>query len=436
MPSKPVSLLIIGAGSRGAGYATYAEANPQLAQVIGVAEPRAAYRELLQQRHRIPAADAVTDWRQLADRPRCADAVVIATQDRDHLDPAIAFARKGYHLLLEKPMAPNPEDCRRIVEAVVASGVILSVCHVLRYTRYTEVLKELLDAGTIGDLVNIQHLEPVGFWHQAHSFVRGNWRREDESAPMLLAKCCHDIDWLRYMVGAPCRAVSSFGSLRHFRKEARPKGAAARCLDCRVEPTCPYSAKRLYLGKFRRGERDWPLAVLTPHVTRANLLKALRTGPYGRCVYTCDNDVVDQQVVNLEYTNGTTASLTMVAFSEMTHRRTRLFGTRGEIEGDGQNLTIYDFLTERKRTIDTQTGGSSLLNGHGGGDLGLMRTFIEAVAKNDPSLIRSGPAETLETHLTVFEAERARREGKVIQIAPHTRTTKTAPRSSATRRRT
>lgn len=414
----PVRLAVIGAGSRGTGYAAYAAAHPDQARVVAVAEPRPFYRDRLAREHRIPSERVFADWREAAAVPRLADAAIIATQDAMHVEPAEAFAGRGYHLLLEKPMAPDEDGCRRIHRAVIDAGILFAVCHVMRYTAYTRRLKALLEAGAIGDLVSIQHLEPVGYWHQAHSFVRGNWRNERESSPMLLAKSCHDLDWLRHVMGVPCERVSSFGSLKHFRREEKPAAAgdATRCLDCSCEATCPYSARRIYLGRVARGQTGWPVDVLTPEVSEAAVTEALRTGPYGRCVYACDNDVVDHQVVNLLFAGGRTAAFTMTAFNLGGHRRTRLFGTRGEIAGDGVCLEVTDFLTDRTEVIDTAAADGSILGGHGGGDYGLMQSFIAAVAAGDQGRVMSGPDETLETHLMVFAAERSRRRGTVESL--------------------
>ncbi|HOT92480.1 MAG TPA: Gfo/Idh/MocA family oxidoreductase [Anaerolineae bacterium] len=409
-------ILIIGAGSRGTGYATYFREFPDRGQVIGVAEPRDAYRERLVNAHNIPADNVFTDWQDAAARPRFADAVIIATQDRMHTEPAIAFAKLGYHVLLEKPMAPTPEECRAVVDTAKAAGILFGVCHVMRYTRFTQRLKAMVEAGVIGDLVSIQHLEPVGFWHQAHSFVRGNWRNESESGPMLLTKSCHDLDWLRYMMGVPCEAVSSFGTLKHFRKEQQPQGASDRCLDCAVEPDCPYSAKRIYLTALDRGYTGWPVDVLTPHVSRESVLEALRTGPYGRCVYACDNDVVDNQVVNMQFAGDRTASFSMMAFTQMRNRETRLFGTRGELTCDGRLIHHYNFMTDSTETIDTETGDAAVLGGHGGGDYWLMHHFSQALLDEDQGQILSGPDETLESHLMVFAAEQARKENRVVKL--------------------
>lgn len=414
---KPVELLVVGAGSRGSIYSGYASEHPDLARVVGVAEPREFFRNRMTEKHQIASEYVVEDWRQLAALPKFADAVVIATQDSLHLEPAIAFAQKGYDILLEKPMAPDPESCQLIVEAAVANKIIFAVGHVMRYTAYTQRLKQLVALGLIGDVVSIQHLEPVGYWHYAHSFVRGNWRNEAESSFMLLAKSCHDLDWLRYIMGSRCVQVSSFGSLKHFRKEAKPAeaGETKRCLDCAYEPNCPYSAKRFYLGRLQNEHFGWPLDVITTNFAQEGVTEALRQGPYGRCVYECDNDVVDHQVVNLVYDNGATASFTMIATSETRDRETIIFGTRGELRGNGETIVYYDFLTEKTEEFLTKNAETEMM-GHGGGDYGLMKSFVAAVAQRNPELILSGPEEALETHLTVFAAERSRRENRVEQV--------------------
>jgi len=235
---------------------------------------------------------------------------------------------------------------------------------------------------------------------------------------MLLAKSCHDLDWIRYMMGAACKSVSSFGSLFHFRREQQPAGASDRCLDCAVEANCPYSAKKIYLGMLAQGRSGWPVDVVAPEPTLESVTQALRSGPYGRCVYACDNDVVDNQVVNMSFAGGQTAGFTMTGFTHLGHRKTTVFGTRGEATGDGEVIDYLDFLSDQTHHIDTRVGGdASPLGGHGGGDYGLMDHFIAAVANDDPSLILSGPDESLETHVMVFAAEKARKEHIVVDLA-------------------
>ncbi|MCD4831349.1 MAG: Gfo/Idh/MocA family oxidoreductase [Anaerohalosphaeraceae bacterium] len=416
-----VKLIIIGAGSRGTRYSAYTSVHPEQAQVVGVAEPREFYRNKMVSDYNIPSENVFMDWKELAEREKFADAVIIATQDTMHADPVVAFAKKGYHILLEKPMATNEQDCRRIAKAAAENKIILSVCHVMRYTPFTIKLKEIIDSGLIGDIVNIQLLEPVGYWHQAHSYVRGNWRNESESAPMLLAKSCHDLDWLRYFMGRPCIKISSFGSLRHFRKEEKPQGAGSRCMDCSCEPQCPYSAKKIYIDRAENDNFGWPNDVLTSDLTLKGVTEAVETGPYGRCVYECDNDVVDHQVVNMLFEDGKTASFTMTAFSEHISRKCYIFGTRGSLRGDGKTIEHFDFLTDKHQVIDSKTPDGSIvggiMGGHGGGDYGIMKNFVASVAgDNGSGCIRSGPQESLEAHLMVFAAEKARHQGTVVEL--------------------
>ncbi|MFI6697582.1 Gfo/Idh/MocA family protein [Streptomyces sp. NPDC050509] len=416
-----VTLALVGSGLRGQSYARHAVASG-MGRVTAVAEPDPYRRAAAAAEFGVPAERVYTDWTELAQHPRVAEAAVVATQDQLHIGPAVRLADLGYHILLEKPMATSEQDAVAIAEAAERNKILLAVCHVLRYTPYTRTLRELLESGAIGRLVSVQHLEPVGWWHHAHSFVRGNWRRQDTSAPMLLTKSCHDIDWLIHLLGELPDRVTSFGGLTHFRAEERPEGAADRCLDCPLEPSCPYSAKRLYLGCLGNPDDEfWPLSAVTEEHTERAVLDALRTGPYGRCVYACDNDVVDHQVVNMEFPSGATCSFTMSAFTPMEHRRTRLLGTHGFVDGDGHTLRVVDFRTGEERTVDagTDTGasaGPSAEDGHGGGDEALTEAFLTAVSTGDASTLRSDAAESLATHRVVWAAERARVTGTVVRL--------------------
>ena len=417
--AKVPELIILGCGSRGTGYAGFVKNYPEKSKIVACAEPRDFYRNRVGDDHNIPEELRFRDWREVLARPKFADAVLICTQDAMHEEPAIAAAKLGYNILLEKPMAPTADACRRIVAAVKEADVTFAVCHVLRYTAFTRMLKGLLDKKVIGDIVSIQHLEGLQHWHQAHSFVRGNWRNEAESSFMLLAKCCHDLDWLRYVMGFKCLNAHSFGSLFLFKKENQPEGAADRCVDCPagVEAFCPYSALKIYLrDRIFKGNTNWPTAVLTTDLTPEGVLKALQEGPYGRCVYACDNDVVDHQTVNLEFENHRTAEMTMTAFNDE-GRITRIFGTRGYIKTDSRMIQVKDFLTGEVTEYDSNIANDgNITSGHGGGDYGLMEAFVAALASGDRSKILSGVDETLESHLMVFAAEESRKSGKTVAI--------------------
>ncbi|XP_041859599.1 putative oxidoreductase YteT isoform X2 [Melanotaenia boesemani] len=418
--SSPVRVIVVGAGCRGENYSQFASVHPKRMKVVAVADPRKFARTKLKKQHKIDDENIFEDWQSVAEREKFADAVLICTPDRLHKDPAVAFAKKGYHILLEKPMATTSEDCTMIVEACTQSGVILSVGHVLRYDPLIHKIKELIDAGVIGDVIHIQHLEPVGFYHFAHSYVRGNWRNETESSFALLAKSCHDIDLIHHWAGARrCVKVSSFGAVSHFQRKSKPAGAGDHCLDCSVERDCPYSACKIYLDRVKQGHTGWPVSVICPNSIPdiESVTEALRTGPYGRCVYECDNDVCSNQVVNMEFEGGLTAAFSMVAFTEeICQRKTTIYGSKGELSYNGHEIRVFDFLTQRstQHTASSDACRNFGMSGHGGADYHIMDAFISAVANNDPSLIRSGPEETLMSHLLVFEAERSRVESRVV----------------------
>jgi predicted dehydrogenase len=398
----PVRLLVVGAGQRGSTYARHAAASGA-ATIVGVAEADPVRRERFASAYGIKRENVFSDWASVGFR--LADAAVIATQDRDHEGPAVKLAGLGYHLLLEKPMAPTFESAARIASAALEADVMLAVCHVLRYTGYTRRIKEILDSGAIGRLVSIQHLEPVGWWHHAHSFVRGNWRSTASSSPMLLAKSCHDIDWLLYLAGQPARRVSSFGGLAHFRPESKPVGAGDRCVSCAVADSCPYNAVRLYSSV----PSGWPRDILGD-----DLSLALREGPYGECVYNGQNDVVDHQVVNMELADGATVSFTMTAFTPFEQRKTRIFGTHGYLSGNGAQLRLVDFRTGSSSVVPV---GDSVVAGHDDGDEGVVDAFLAAVAAGDPSLIRSDATTSLAGHRVVWAAEEARLMGTVVTLS-------------------
>ena len=414
-----VKIIILGCGSRGNAYANYVKQFPDKVKIVAIAEPRDYHRNKMGDEHNIPEEYRFRSWDEALALPKFADAVLICMQDAMHEIPAIRSAELGYHILLEKPMAPTEEACRRIVDAVRKANVYFAVCHVLRYTACTRKIKELIKSGAIGDIVTIQRLEGVAHWHQAHSFVRGNWRNEKESSFMLLAKSCHDMDWIRYVMDKPCDQVQSFGSLYHFSEKNQPEGAADRCLDCpvAVESLCPYSAVNFYIReRALKGLFHWPVDVITSDLTVGGVMKALQTGPYGRCVYKCDNDVVDNQVVNMKFNDGSTASFTMTAFCN-DGRQTRICGTKGAIYSDEQHIWLTNFITGERTDFDTNIlNDNGITSGHGGGDFGVMGSFIAAIQENNPEYILTGLDDTLEGHLIAFKAEDSRREGKIFEL--------------------
>lgn len=412
---KKIKLIIVGAGGRGTIYARHALQMAGGVEVVGVADPRAFARDRIGEMHGIPADRRFEDWREIPDQAPFADAVVITTQDRMHVEPAVAFARKGYHILLEKPLAPDEEGCRQIDQAVRQSGVLLATCLVLRYTNFTRVLKALIEAGAVGEITSIQALEPTGHWRFAHAYVRGNWRKEADSSSVLMAKSIHDLDWICYLVNARPRQVFSYGSLMFFRREHQPEGAADRCLECRYQESCPYAAPRFYLERIRSGTIDNYVESVTDNCTEENMLEVLKTSPYGRCVFACDNDVADHQTVNVEFANGATAVFTMAGCSQYGKRQVAVFGSHGEIRGDGETLTLHSYLTGETRAIPIPPAPAG--DKHGGGDFNLLKSFTDAIRSGDRKEIVTGMETSLESHMLVFAAEKSRHENRPVSMA-------------------
>lgn len=421
--SKPVTFAICGCGDRGLdSYAPYQELRPQEMKITAGADIRPERLVLLQKRYGVPPEMCFASDEELLAQPRLADVMLVSTLDRRHVANALAALDKGYHILLEKPISPDLEECRALQEKARETGRAVVVCHVLRYTRFYAALKDLLDRGAVGKVETIDAVEHVAYWHQAHSFVRGNWRRWEETSPMILQKSCHDMDILRWLAGEPCLRVQSFGSLDYFKADNAPAGAATRCLDgCACKDACPYDAEKIYITDprtgIRGGGKDWPCGVVASEPDEEKLRAALRTGPYGRCVFHCDNDVVDHQTVNLEFANHIHATFTMTAFTQSCHRTIKVTGTLGEVEGDmaGGLLHLRPF-GQPEQTIDTREGPGTR-SGHGGGDFGLMEHFCRLIAQGGTEAL-TGLDASVESHVMALAAEASRLDGgRTITLA-------------------
>ena len=348
-----------------------------------------------------------------------ADVAIVATPDPTHADLAVAALAQGYHLLLEKPIATTPEGVERVAAAAATARGTVAVAHVLRYAPLMRAVASVLREGRLGQLVHVLHEERIGAWHFAHSYVRGNWRREAASSPMLLAKACHDLDLLAWWVGAPATKVASTGRLAHFRPEHAPAGATERCLDCPAASTCPYDAGHLYLDRLADVE-GWPVSVVTADPSPAGRRRALRDGPYGRCVYLGENDVVDHQAVLLDFANGATATLEVNAFHAVGTRRLTITGAHAELRGD-LSAGLLEVVDLRSGAVTPVAVDGRDDDGHGGGDAALMEDLTRRIAAwmgGDRAASPTSVAEALASHRWAFAAERARREGRVVALDP------------------
>ncbi|WP_148933181.1 Gfo/Idh/MocA family protein [Paenibacillus methanolicus] len=408
---RTIKLAVIGAGARGfLSYMPYVRRSPGEVEVVAVAEPNEERRTRFAEAFNLTSEQLYATWEELLSRPKLCDAVLICTQDQMHYEPTIAALRQGYHVLLEKPMSHNPAECVEMERAAREEDRLLSICHVSRYTPFWQNVKQLVQDGRIGDVMSMQHNENVGYLHYAHSFVRGNWRNDAIASPMILAKSCHDMDLIRWIVDADCAKVSSFGSLGHFRLDQAPAGSTDRCTDgCQAEATCPYSAPRFYM---QDPEINRFAALIADPPTEANRMQAILEGPYGKCVYRTDNNVVDHQTVQMEFENGVTVVFSMCGFTRDMNRTVQIMGTKGEIRGDllSGRIELFEFASGTQTVIPIPAGEG----GHQGGDDGIMRQFLSDLRHERYRDTLTSAAASLESHLMAFAAEASRRSGGAV----------------------
>lgn len=421
---EPLKVIVIGAGGRGQRYTDIMGENPDYFKVVGVAEPIEVRREYVRQKHGVPAENCYTTWEHILDRPRFADVAIISTMDRMHFEPAIKAIELGYHLLLEKPVAPTAEECAAIEKKAKECGVKIMVCHVLRYTPFFMQLKKILQDGVVGEVVSVEHIEAVGNVHQSHSFVRGNWGNAEESSFMLMQKCCHDLDILQWLLEKDCQKIQSFGSLKHFKAENAPEGAPEYCYqNCPHGETCYYNAMKLYFDdKLNHWFRSASTGKVEP--TDEEVLEALKTTQYGKCVYKCNNNVVDHQVVNMLFDGDITVNMTMCAFTKG-GRKTHIMGTKGELYADmkgEEKFRFYDFATSEWRSLtgeEIAIAGDSITSGHGGGDQGIVDALYRYVSGELQAEDVSEVGISYTNHMLTFAAEDARKSGKVIDFTTY-----------------
>jgi predicted dehydrogenase len=409
----PLEVVLVGAGSRGRDvYGRYAVEKPERMRIVAVAEPDPDRRAAAAREHGLGPEQTFEDWKGLLSGPRRAPAAIIATSDDLHREPALAALRLDYHCLLEKPMAMTLEECAEIVRTAETRERILQVGHVLRYTAfYSTIHRVAVEEQRLGEIQTVTMAEHVAHWHFAHSYVRGKWKTTRNAAPLLLAKCCHDLDLLCWFVGRRPIRVASFGALVHYRAENGPDGAPERCTDgCPAESTCPHFAPRFY----GRDLAIWPWSDVAPEPKAEARLEALRHGPYGRCVYRSDNDVVDRQNVLVDFEGGRLGTFLVDGFSSRPERTIRIQGARAELRGvfEKGEIEILDYGRIEPERIDTYASPM----GHGGGDWGLLDHFTDVASREARSEVLASGQAALESHRLGFAAEQAREEGRVLDL--------------------
>lgn len=416
--NRPLTLACLGCGARAQTYTQLAARRPDRFRIVAGADP---VSERVEKIRRFAGGD---DFRGFADAAallaagKLADVLIIATQDNSHYEFCRAALGLGYDILLEKPIATRVEQVLEIERLARAAQRRVMVCFVLRFAAFYRKVREIIQSGALGELASIQASEGVMPWHQAHSFVRGHWSVVGRSSPMILSKCCHDTDIVHWLAGRPCRRVASFGSLEVFRPDRAPTGVPGRCTDgCPVGDTCTYNALRYttdmrvpWLGMVYDRAADASVEEITAW---------LRTSPWGRCVYRCDNDAVDRQVIALEFAGGLTGTFTMTAFENGRH--IEVYGTRGVLKGGetyrqhfGAHLILLPHEGKPVRyTVQAEDGGYEL---HGGGDAGLVNALFDEMTKPAGAALEAGIDSTVHSHLLAFAAEESRLTGRMVDL--------------------
>lgn len=416
--SNRLKLAGIGCGGRTRTYLSLASRLPDRYQVTAIADPVEARLDLIDKECGFPSGlMRFHSAEELFEAQRLADVVVIGTQDRHHHAHCLAALRRGYDVLLEKPIATSLPDILDLEGEAERMGRKVLVCHVLRYTTLYRKVKEILDSGVIGEIVHLAATEGVGPWHQAHSFVRGHWAVVGQATPMIISKCCHDLDIILWLLGDRCKSVSSFGSLKFFQSGRMPEGATERCTDgCPHTGTCAFDAHR-----YLREHREWlPFIFDRAHeAPDEEIVEWLHASPWGRCVYRCDNTAVDRQVVNMEFESGAVAQLTMTAFAS--GRDLEIHGTKGVLragtavqEQTGADIVLISSDGKSTKFSTSREGGG--YDGHGGGDQGLVNAIYEAFSSAGAEKMTSSLSISIESHLVGFAAEASRTEGRVVDV--------------------
>ena len=423
MSSQVITVIIVGAGDRSMVYANYALMYPERLKVVGVVEPDPLRRQMTAERFHIPSHYQFESVMQLVEIDCFANAVINGTLDHLHLETTIPLLEAGYDVLLEKPIGISQEEIDKLQEKADELNRKVVICHVLRYAPFYLDIMNRISQGDIGDIISIQTAEHVSFDHTAVSFVRGKWRSKAVcKSSMLMAKCCHDLDIINWLNSeTKPKTVISRGSRSYFREERAPKGAGTRCVvDCAIEQSCIFSAKKHYIETDRWSHKVWPYDQWGVVPTYDEKIALLKLNDYGRCVWHCDNDVVDRESLVIEFKNGSVATHNMIAGTIRPCRTIYVVGTRGEIQGvleDGCFTIRYPDLASptfyREQKIDTGIVGDN----HGGGDLRLVDDFVSVLQGQEPSISFTSLERSIYSHRIGFAAERSRENNIIVQIS-------------------
>lgn len=428
MENRPITAIIVGAGHRSFVYSELAKTNPEMLKIVGVADPNPIRRKKAMDYFGFKEDMCFENAEELAKKGKLADTVINGTMDEQHLETAVPLLDAGYDMLLEKPFAPNEEEMRQIVNCAKKNNSKVMICHVLRYTPFYYAIKERIVNGEIGDIINIQTTEHVSYHHLSTSYIRGKWANSDKChTSMLLAKCCHDLDIIMWMMSeTKPKQISSFGGKFQFKPENAPKEAGTICMkDCPLVNTCVYSTKRLYIDHPDRWAfYVWDALEGKKNISIEDKIALMKSdSPYARCIYKCDNNVVDHQSVLINFESGATGTHNMVGGSAEPRREIHIIGTKGEIFGNFEESKFTVLKIDPSpdahneecdvEEVDLRVTGDMVgaYGGHGGGDERLAADFVKFIRGEKPSLACTSIFDSVAGHLSVYLADKSRENG-------------------------
>lgn len=419
--SQPITAVVVGAGHRALTYASYSKQRPDELKIVGVADPNPQRVQQVAKMYDIPPERCFSSAEELAAVPRFADAVINGTMDRQHVPTSVPLMQAGYHILLEKPFAISEEEMWHLVATAKETDRTVMICHVLRYAPFYSSIRKLVAEGRIGKVLNLQTIEHVSYHHMSVAFVRGKWNSKEVcGSSMLMSKCSHDLDLITWMKsGVDPTYVSSLGGLSYFRQENAPEDSGTRCLvDCPIEESCQYSARKIYLNHPNRWSfYVWQELEHLENPTMEDKIESLKTtNPHGRCVWKCDNDVVDHQSIVIEFEDGSTATHNMIGGASRPSRSIHLIGTEGEIQGvlEDSKFVIRHIdsrpgheYSEELVDLNLTTDMHGAFGGHGGGDLRLVADFCSTLKGREPSISCTTLDDSVNGHLIGFRADQS-----------------------------
>lgn len=343
------------------------------------------------------------------------DLVLICSMDQYHFEHTRLALECGYNVLLEKPISNNLKEVETLQQLAKKKNLKVIVTYVLRYTLFYKKIKEIIDSGRIGNVININSTENVSYWHQAHSYVRGNWRNSNETGPMILTKCSHDMDLIYWLMGKNVSKISSFGELSYIKKENAPANSSTHCTDCECKDECIFNCYRFYLNN-----KEWLRPMIGDDLSEEKIMAFLDKSQYSRCAFKCDNNVVDHQIVNIEFEDKSTASHTMNAFTRWCYRDIKIMGTKGCIEGnfEEKKFTVYNFLDNSSEVVDI-TDYTADFVGHGGGDRIMFVELIDYIINGNKTVSLTSIDESVISHEMAFKAENSRVNGGKVEEIKH-----------------